>query len=346
MLSLGEPVGGGTASRKKVNNSSGGRRKSGQYNVHDKATKIVDPMDAIQSLFFTPESGGSTNKPPGTARQSGTATTTSGGRVSSLSAATTATMEGVSPSGDSLSSRGSRVGGEAFLRSEVVLDEVLEERQQDNTSTITISRDDDDGSSRQQQQQRGGGSSANRRGATANNVGPVDRLLLLVDEAQSLSKRVLGNERQSARLGDRLSALKNPLWQLQARVRTQAVRPPGFVHDLTEQVQLCLLTLLELAHPDWWNQIRRKHDALLFRELNERLVAAVRGGREFEAALTFPRAADEDRADRIVDFEHLQRLLEMHSDRLEDRVEEREELWKAIEGLRLAEPSDITGFTE
>lgn len=39
-------------------------------------------------------------------------------------------------------------------------------------------------------------------------------------------------------------------------------------------------------------------------------------------------------------------MLEMHADRLEDRAEEREELWKAIEGLRLAEPSDITGFTE
>ncbi|CAN0331602.1 unnamed protein product, partial [Ectocarpus fasciculatus] len=36
----------------------------------------------------------------------------------------------------------------------------------------------------------------------------------------------------------------------------------------------------------------------------------------------------------------------MHADRLEGRVGEREELWKAIEGLRLAEPSDITGFTE
>lgn len=216
-------------------------------------------MDVIQGLFFTPESSSSTNKPPGTARQSGTATTTSGGRVSSSSAATTATMEGVSPSGDSLSSsRGSRVGGEAFMRSEVVLDEVLEEQQQDNTSIISRDADDDDDSSRQQQQQQDGGSSANRGVATANNVGPVDRLLLLVDEAQSLSKRVLGNERQSARLGDRLSALKNPLWQLQARVRTQAVRPPGFVHDLTKQVQLCLSTLLELAHPDWWNQIRRK----------------------------------------------------------------------------------------
>ena len=34
----------------------------------------------------------------------------------------------------------------------------------------------------------------------------------------------------------------------------------------------------------------------------------MRGDRQFEAALTFPRAADEDRADRIVDFEHLQVL--------------------------------------
>lgn len=36
----------------------------------------------------------------------------------------------------------------------------------------------------------------------------------------------------------------------------------------------------------------------------------------------------------------------MHAERLEDQVGEREELWKAIEGLRLAEPSDVTGFTE
>lgn len=50
----------------------------------------------------------------------------------------------------------------------------------------------------------------------------------------------------------------------------------------------------------------------MFRELNERLVAAVRGDRAFEAALTFPRAADEDRADRIVDFEHLQVCLYVH----------------------------------
>lgn len=45
---------------------------------------------------------------------------------------------------------------------------------------------------------------------------------------------------------------------------------------------------------------------MVFRDLNERLVNAVRGDRQFEAALRFPRAADEDRADRIVDFEHLQ----------------------------------------
>lgn len=36
----------------------------------------------------------------------------------------------------------------------------------------------------------------------------------------------------------------------------------------------------------------------------------------------------------------------MHAERLEDQADEREELWKAIEGLRLAEPSDVTGFTE
>lgn len=33
---------------------------------------------------------------------------------------------------------------------------------------------------------------------------------------------------------------------------------------------------------------------------------AVQGDGQFEAALSFPRAPDEDRADRIVDFEHLQ----------------------------------------
>lgn len=89
-------------------------------------------------------------------------------------------------------------------------------------------------------------------------LGPVDRLLLLVADGQSLSRRVLGNERQSARLGERLSCLKNPLWQLQARVRTQAETPPEFIHKLTEEVSHCLSVLLELTHPDWWNQIRRK----------------------------------------------------------------------------------------
>lgn len=49
-----------------------------------------------------------------------------------------------------------------------------------------------------------------------------------------------------------------------------------------------------------------QHDAAVFRDLNDRLVAAVKGDRVFETALSFPRAADEDRADRIVDFEHLQ----------------------------------------
>lgn len=87
---------------------------------------------------------------------------------------------------------------------------------------------------------------------------PVDRVLLLVADGQELSRRVLGNERQCARLGDRLSALKNPLWQLQARVRTQAVRPPDFIDMLSEEVSHCLDVLLELTHPDWWNQICRK----------------------------------------------------------------------------------------
>lgn len=92
-------------------------------------------------------------------------------------------------------------------------------------------------------------------------VGPVDRLLLLVADGRSLSRRVLGNERQSARLGERLSSLKTPLWQLQARVRTQAETPPGFIHTLIEEVSHCLSVLLELTHPDWWNQIRRKVSA-------------------------------------------------------------------------------------
>ncbi|CAM9521850.1 unnamed protein product, partial [Hapterophycus canaliculatus] len=133
---------------------------------------------------------------------------------------------------------------------------------------------------------------------------------------------------------------------LQARVRTQAERCPDFIGRLMEQVSECLQVMLELTHPDWWNQIRRKHDASVFRDLNERLMCTVRGDRQFETALRFPRAADEDRADRIVDFEHLQGVLEMHAERLEDSANEREELWRAIESLRLAEPSDVTGFTE
>ncbi|CAM9883065.1 unnamed protein product, partial [Sphacelaria rigidula] len=137
-------------------------------------------------------------------------------------------------------------------------------------------------------------------------LGPVDRLLLLVTDGQSLSRRVLGNERQSARLGERLSCLKQPLWQLQAKVQTHGEVPPEFIHNLLEEVSHCLEVLLEFTHPDWWNQIRRKHDAAVFRDLNDRLVAAVKGDRVFESALAFPRAADEDRADRIVDFEHLQ----------------------------------------
>ena len=38
--------------------------------------------------------------------------------------------------------------------------------------------------------------------------------------------------------------------------------------------------------------------------------------------------------------------MELHAERLEDRSEEREELWKAIADLRLSEPPDITGFVE
>lgn len=88
--------------------------------------------------------------------------------------------------------------------------------------------------------------------------GPVDRLLALVSDGQSLSKRVLGNERQSARLGERLSALKTPLWQLQAKVRTQAEEPPDFIYTLSEEVSNCVDVLQELTDPDWWNQISRK----------------------------------------------------------------------------------------
>ena len=111
----------------------------------------------------------------------------------------------------------------------------------------------------QQQQQQHGHHNNNTQGVMVDqHLGPVDRLLLLVADGQSLSRRVLGNERQSARLGERLSALKNPLWQLQARVRTQAEQPPEFIHTLAEQVSHCLDVLLELTHPDWWNQIRRK----------------------------------------------------------------------------------------
>lgn len=182
------------------------------------------PPDPIESLFrYQPPSRASSVS----------------GRVSS------ATMAGVSPSGDSLysSSRGSRVGAGAFMRSE-------------SSERLDDSGSHEEDSSRQQQQPSS--SSSAGAGADQHPVGPVDRLLLLVDDGQSLSRRVLGNERQSARLGERLSALKTPLWQLQARVRTQAERPPNFVRTLTEQVSHCLDVLLDLTHPDWWNQIRRK----------------------------------------------------------------------------------------
>ena len=88
--------------------------------------------------------------------------------------------------------------------------------------------------------------------------GPVDRLIALVSEGVSLSKRVLGNERQSARLGGRLSALKTPLWQLQARVKTQAERPPDFIYTLSEEVSSSVDFLQELTDSDWWNQLCRK----------------------------------------------------------------------------------------
>lgn len=63
-----------------------------------------------------------------------------------------------------------------------------------------------------------------------------------------------------------------------------------------------------------------QHDAAVFRDLNDRLVAAVKGDRVFEAALSFPRAADEDRADRIVDFEHLQVGVAPNSQKVDCRV--------------------------
>lgn len=190
--------------------------------------------DPIESLFRY--------QPPSRANSSVS------GRVSS------ATMAGVSPSGDSLysSSRGSRVGAGAFMRSESSerLDDSAGIRDEDQHDREPIPAS----SSRPPQQSAAGAGT----GPDQHPVGPVDRLLLLVDDGQSLSRRVLGNERQSTRLGERLSALKTPLWQLQARVRTQAERPPEFIRTLTEQVSHCLDTLLELTHPDWWNQIRRK----------------------------------------------------------------------------------------
>lgn len=178
-------------------------------------------------------------------------------RTSVYSRISSATMAGVSPSGDSLycSSRGSRVGAGAFMRSE------SSERLEDS-GTASSGREEHHHHDRAPTTAAAttAASAASSRAAAADQhpVGPVDRLLLLVDDGQSLSRRVLGNERQSARLGERLSALKTPLWQLQARVRTQAERPPDFVRALTEQVSHCLDVLLELTHPDWWNQIRRK----------------------------------------------------------------------------------------
>lgn len=189
--------------------------------------------------------------------QSGGGSSGSSGSRGALDRSSSNMMAGVSPSGDSFggSSRGSRIGAGAFMRSE----SLDRESQPDHDALIDEERQ------HQQQQQHPGPSHIRGRGSgnvindrVANNKGPVDRLLLLVDDAQSLSRRVLGNERQSARLGERLSALKTPLWQLQARVRTQAERCPDFIGRLMEQVSECLQVMLELTHPDWWNQIRRK----------------------------------------------------------------------------------------
>ena len=179
--------------------------------------------------------------------------------------AVSSTMAGVSPSGDSfyggdspLGLHSSRIGaaggggggGAGFImRSESV--ERLEAEASDGPHPHG-------GKAGNSSSGTGGGAREGGRRDRPDGVGPVDRLLLLVDDGQSLSRRVLGNERQSVRLGERLSALKAPLWQLQARVRTQAERPPAFIRDLTEQVSHCLDVLLELTHPDWWNQIRRK----------------------------------------------------------------------------------------
>lgn len=191
------------------------------------------------------------------------------------------TMAGVSPSGDSLysSSRGSRFGAGAFMRSESSerLDDSGGSREEDSNNQHAR-RGPIPASSGQQQQQSGAGAAtaATAAGPDQHAVGPVDRLLLLVDDGQSLSRRVLGNERQSARLGERLSALKTPMRLLQARVRTQAERPPGFVRTLTEEVSHCLDVLLDLTHPEWWNQIRRKV-TVFQRERDRDLEAAERG---------------------------------------------------------------------
>ena len=194
--------------------------------------------DSIESLFRY--------QPPSRANSSVS------GRVSS------ATLAGVSPSSLYSSSRGSRVGAGAFMRSESSerLDDSAAGRSEDDAAAHNNNHGHGRSGSRQQRQ--GGAGPGPGPDHPVGPVGPVDRLLLLVDDGQSLSRRVLGNERQSARLGERLSALKTPLWQLQDRVRTQGERPPGFIRSLTEQVSLCLDVLLELTHPDWWNQIRRK----------------------------------------------------------------------------------------
>lgn len=226
-------------------------------------------VDPIESLFFrsvqgAPRSASSSSS----SRPLSRSNSSSGVQRSSRSRVPSSTMAGVSPSGDSIaatsstrgSSGGSRNGTRAFMRSESSCDPPRgsttienEHRQAAAAAPTPINRH-----KKQQQRHTSEAVAESEEGMDQHNVGPVDQLLLLVEDGQSLSRRVLGNERQSARLGERLSALKNPLWQLQGRVRTQAERPPEFVFVLTEQVSHCLDVLLELTHPDWWNQIRRK----------------------------------------------------------------------------------------
>lgn len=237
-------------------------------------------VDPIESLFFrsvqgVPRSASSSSSSSRALSRSNSSS--SGVQRVSRARVPSSTMAGVSPSGDSItatsstrgSSGASRNGTRAFMRAESSCDPP---RGSSSISTTIIENEHSHirhaaaaptpisrhHNKQQQQRQTGEEVVESEEGMDQYNLGPVDQLLLLVEDGQSLSRRVLGNERQSARLGERLSALKNPLWQLQARVRTQAERPPEFVFTLTEQVSHCLDVLLELTHPDWWNQIRRK----------------------------------------------------------------------------------------